>query len=60
MTDVPKRGLMTIPQPPLPLGPFHVTGCPQLLSLGESQSEEYVANHLLPTPVSNLIFSHSR
>ena len=39
---------------------FPVTGCPQLLSLGGSQSEEDVANHLLLTPVSNLIFSCSQ
>lgn len=60
MTYVPKRVLPTILQPPLPLSPFHVTGCPQLFSLGWSQLGEDVANHLLPTPVSNLIFSCSQ
>lgn len=34
--------------------------CPRLLSLGGSQSEEDAPNHLLPTPVSNLIFSCSQ
>lgn len=60
MTYVPKRGLPTILQPPFALSPFHVSGCPQLFSLGWSPLGEDVANHLLPNPVSNLIFSCSQ
>lgn len=39
VTYLPKRGPQAILQPPWPLSPLHVTGCPQLLSLGGSQSE---------------------
>lgn len=44
------------------LGPFCVTGCPQLLSLGGGVPvrRRWRANHLLLTPVSNLIFSCSQ
>lgn len=39
VTFMPKRGLQAILQPPWPLSPLYVTGCPQLLSLGGSQTE---------------------
>lgn len=61
VTYVPKRGPQAILQPPWPPSPLHVTGCPQLLSLSGGPSlKEDGANHLLPTPVSNLIFSCSQ
>lgn len=61
MTYVPKRGLPTILQPPSPPRPLLCDRMPSItLFRGGSQSEEDGANHLLPTPVSNLIFSCSQ
>lgn len=61
MTYVPKRGLPTILQPPSPPRSLLCDRMPSItLSGGGAHSEKDGANRLLPTPVSNLIFSCSQ